>query len=471
MKSPILGSAYTSRSAILAYQRMVNLYPELVETRDGKEVGGLYGTPGLDLLATIGNGPIRGLCSNPARTVLYAVSGSQVYKITASYVTTLLGALNTSSGPVSMARNDTQVMIVDGTYGYIITMASDAFAQITDAQFPGADQVDFIDQYFVFNVPDTGQWMITALADGSSVDALDVATAEGSPDNLCGILVDHREVWTTGDETIEVWVPSPASEFPFERSQVIESGCGAAFSFAKMDNSVFWVDQFGIVRRADGYLPKRISTHAIERSIKPTAASTFDDLIAFTYSDEGHSFYQLTSASRDFTFVYDASTGLWHERAYRETNNEMTRHRANCYCNFNNRHIVGDYVNGKIYGFNLDTYSDAGATKKWIRSWRALAEGRRSKNIFMAKLTVDCEVGVGLITGQGSDPQMMLRVSRDGGKTWGNELTRPMGPIGEYLRKVDFGPLGSGKDVVFEVSGTDPVKVALIGAELEGDAE
>lgn len=470
MKSPILGSAYTSRSHILNAQRLINLYPEIVETQDGKAVGALYGCPGLDFIVTAGAGPIRGMLTNAAEMPLYVVSGDSLYEVSTGWAVTLRGTLNSSSGPVSIATNGTQVMIVDGDYGYIFTIATNTLAQITDPDFPGADTVGFIDQYFAFNEPGTGRWGVTALADGSSVDALDIVTSEGAPDNTIALLIDHREVWTFGTRSIEVWVPSTTDpDFPFERSQLIETGCGAKRTPAKLDNSVFWVDQDGITRRADGYIPKRVSTHAIERMI--TGLARIDDLESLVYSQEGHSFYQVTSPSGRITVVYDASTGLWHERAFRvAATNTLTRHRASAYAFFNRKHVVGDFENGNIYALDLDTFTDNGAARKWLRSWRALPEGQNpAKTLEMSRLQVDCEVGVGLVTGQGADPQMALRISRDGGRTWGNEVSRTMGQLGNYKRQIIWNRLGKAFDPVFEVSGTDPVKVALVGAHLEAE--
>jgi hypothetical protein len=132
--------------------------------------------------------------------------------------------------------------------------------------------------------------------------------------------------------------------------------------------------------------------------------------------------------------------------------------------------VVGDFENGNIYGYNLDTFTDNGETRKWLRSWRALPEGQGpKKTLFADALKIDCEVGSGLVTGQGSDPKLMLRISRDGGKTYGNEMTRSMGKMGEYSREVTFGPLSSAADPIYELSGTDPVKIALVSAHLEGE--
>lgn len=70
---------------------------------------------------------------------------------------------------------------------------------------------------------------------------------------------------------------------------------------------------------------------------------------------------------------------------------------------------------------------------------------------------------------QGANPQVMLRWSDDGGHTWSNEHWESMGRIGQYGYRTIWRRLGMTeklRDRVYEVSGTDPVKVSIMGAEL-----
>jgi len=173
--------------------------------------------------------------------------------------------------------------------------------------------------------------------------------------------------------------------------------------------------------------------------------------------------------SANTTWVYDVATSSWHERAG-FTNGEFTRHRSNCQMFFNNNVTVGDYENGNLYAFDLDAYQDNGQIQKWLRSWRALPTDKNNlKRSDHHCLQLDCETGVGLTLGQGSDPQVILRWSDDGGHTWSNEHSRSMGRIGEYGYRTIWRRLGTTmkiRDRVYEVSGTDPVKIAIMGAEL-----
>jgi hypothetical protein len=472
MKTPILGSTYVTRSVNAADARMVNLFPEIIP-EGGKEPAFLQRAPGLRNLQTIGTGPIRGLWafSNDSQKA-FVVSGGELYSINTSYVATKLGNVS-GTGPVSMADNGTQLFIAANPNGYIYNNTTNVFSQITDPDFPGAVTVGYLDGYFVFNEPNSQRLWITSLLDGTSVDPLDFASAEGSPDGVVGIIVDHREVWVYGTGTVEVWYDSGQSDFPLQRIQGAfnEIGCAAPYSIAKMDNGLFWLGSdargHGIVYRANGYTGQRISTHAVEWQIQQYG--NMADAIGYTYQQDGHSFYVLIFPSANTTWVYDVSTQAWHERAG-FTNGEFTRHRSNCQMFFNSTVIVGDYENSNIYAFDLEDYSDNGQIQKWLRSWRALPTGQNNlKRTAQHTLQLDCESGVGLNLGQGSDPEVMLRWSDDGGHTWSNEHWAQIGKIGQYYRRVFWRRLGMTlklRDRVYELSGTDPVKIAIMGAEL-----
>lgn len=469
MKTPILGSSYVARSVNAADSRMVNLFPEVVP-EGGKEPGFLQRAPGLRLLATVGTGPIRGLWTFGGFG--YVVSGSKLYKLTTGYTATELDTVS-GSGPVSMSDNGTQLFVACNGPSYIYNAGTGVFQQITDPDFPGAVTVGYLDGYFVFNEPNSQKVWVTSLLEGTQIDPLDFASAEGAPDQMVSLIVDHREVWLFGTNSVEVWYDAGNADFPLARIQGAynEIGCAAAYSVAKLDNGLFWLGADargnGIVYRANGYTGQRISTHAVEWQIQQYG--DISDAIAYTYQQDGHAFYVLTFPSANATWVYDVSTQAWHERAG-FSNGQFTRHRSNCQMNFNNEIILGDYENGKLYAFDLDKYTDDTATQKWLRSWRALPTGQNNlKRTAQHSLQLDCEAGVGLVTGQGSDAEVMLRWSDDGGHTWSNEHWRSMGKIGQTGRRVLWRRLGMTlklRDRVYEVSGTDPVKIAIMGAEL-----
>jgi hypothetical protein len=405
----LLSAAVESQSRAASSARLVNLYPE--KSPDGTIT--LYGTPGLSLFTTAGNGPIRGI--TVAGSKAYVVSGATVYSVNTSGVCTSLGSISTSTGMVSMASNGIEIQITDGTVkGYVITLATDTLAAISDPDFPGGVTNGFLDGFTLFNEPNTGKLWATSIYAAGVIDPLDFATAEGAPDDLVAILVDHREIWLFGERTVEVWYNSGAAEFPFERinGAFIENGCDAAFSAAKMDNTVFWLGSddkgAGIVWRADGYTPRRISTHEIENRIAGYA--TTSDAVAWTFQLGGHAFYVLTFPTGNETWAFDVSTETWHQWAYFD-GNDFVRHRGSCHAFFAGKHIVGDHSTGALYELDADVYEDNGDT---IARELISSHVRSGGRAFYSELEVRMETGVGLLSGQGSDPQITMATSSDG---------------------------------------------------------
>lgn len=472
MQTPILGQSYVARSVNAADSRMVNLFPEATP-QAGKTAGFLNRAPGLRLLATLGTGPIRGLWSpDPNGLYAYVISGNTFYRIDTSYTAETYGYVS-GTGQVSMADNGTQLFIASNPDGYIFNMTTLIFAPITDVDFPGAVTVGYLDGYFVFNEPNSQRVWTTVLLDGSSVDPLDFASAEGSPDGLVSLIIDHREAWLFGTNSVEVWYDQGSAGFPLTRIQGAynEIGCVAAYSVAKLDNGVFWLGGDargeGIVYRTNGYTGQRVSTHAIEWQIQQYG--DISDAIGYTYQQDGHAFYVLIFPSAGATWVYDVATDNWHERAA-WVNGAYTRHRSNCQMAFNHEVIVGDYNDGRVYAFDLNTYADDDQPQRWLRSWRALPQDQNTLvRTAQHSLQLDAETGVGLNSGQGDAPEAMLRWSDDGGHTWSNEHWSSMGAIGAYGTRTFWRRLGMTdklRDRVYEVSGTDPVKIAIVGANL-----
>jgi hypothetical protein len=465
-----IGPSYVARSVNFDASRTVNLYPEASGSGQSKTIAMLIGCPGLLRFATAAGGGVRGLLRFSA-TVGIAVIGANVYLVNTAGIGTLIGTVDALTSPVSIASNGTVAMIVTGPSGFVVTPAASAVTQILDPSFLGADRVDYIDGYFVFNKPGTQQFQITQLF-GTGLDPLDFASAEGAPDLLISLICDHREIWLFGETTTEVFFNSGNADFPFERIQgsFIQQGCAAKMSPARFAGSVVWLSQNeqgqGMVVKSAGYQPQRISTHAIELAIAGYAR--IDDAIGYSYQTEGHEFYVLVFPTGNCTWVYDATTALWHERMWRNPGDgSMNRHRAQCVMSFAGRIIVGDWENPYLFEWDLDTYTDDGGILPAIRQVPHVAS---PDNVwqFFHKLWVDMETGVGLNgAAQGSDPQAALSWSDDGGHVFGTEMWAPIGKIGEYKRRVNFKRLGKSRDRVFRFTITDPVKRVLLQAGCE----
>lgn len=461
MQIPFVGPSYQARSLRVDAQRAVNCYVE-IDQAGGKPLA-LYGTPGLTLRATLA-GPHRG--SIEFNGVAIVVSGNTVYSINAAYAATTLGTIGSGSGPVGMAANSEEVLIVDGLGGWLATPSS--LTRISDVDFPtGVTSCGYLDGFFVVAGDGSGRLYCNETPnDGSGWNGLDFASAEGSPDNIVRLVVDHREIWLVGSKTTELYINTGNADFPFERngSVFIEMGAVSPWSVASLDNALYMLGQddqgSGVVYRIEGYTPKRISTHAVETAL---AGYVLTDAQAFTVQFHGHSFYVLNFPSSDHTWAYDAATGQWFEWLWRNPNTNIDhRHRACTHVYVNGKHLLGDWENGKLYSLEEDVYTDNGDPIRRLRA--SQTQESESRLMFHEELIVDMETGVGLETGQGSNPLLMLRYSNDSGRTWSNYQTRPIGEAGRYGTRVKYGPTGAGRNRVWEVSMTDPVPFVIVGA-------
>jgi hypothetical protein len=440
---------------------LVNCYIEqLPEGSKGPVM--LTRAPGIPTLGTIGNGPIYGMlrASSAAGERLYSVSGTHVYITNSSYASTDAGSIGAVTS-ISMAANPDTVVIVNNPNAYALTIATGVLTQITDVDFTarGASKVRFVDNYLLFLEPDSGRFFGADLASATSFDSLNFATAEASPDNLIGMEVDHRQVILFGEETIEIWENTGVSGFPFERviNGFVEIGCFNGDSIAKCDNSVFWLANDYTVRRLDGVTPVRISTHGIEKIIQ---ASTISTAKAFSYSQGGHLFYVLSF--NEATVVYDATTQKWHKRQSYGFDNWT----VSCHASAFGLELVGSAVNSSFGSLDSSVYTYFGATQ--LMSWRYQPIYNEARRAMHDEIEVVMKTGVGLTTGQGSAPEMMLRYSDDSGLTWDSLPNKSIGAIGEYRNKVKWNRCGSTNSArVYEGSISDPVEVQIVDTQVK----
>jgi hypothetical protein len=446
----------TSEQDISGQDALLNVYPR--KSAGGKYPFNLINTPGLELFLELPTSPVLSLHQNGNRA--FAVTPSKLYEIFSNGNYVELGNVDLRGERVVMEDNRNQLVMVDGIKGFYYDDTTKLVQQITDPAFYPATNVTYQDGYFIFDRKGTGQFFISELLN-VAFDPLDFATAEGQPDALVAVLSDHRELFLFGTETIEVWYNSGASDFPFERNQgaFVEKGCGARYTVAKQNNTVYFVGSDLMVYSMTGYTPIRISSHAVEETLKGVDLS---DAFAYTYQDEGHLFYVLTIPARDLTWCYDISTGAWHIRQ----SYKFGRHQSNNAIFFDSKTFVGDYQSGKIYLMSDTYYSDDGepVIRKFVMP--TLNKGRRFLTI--DSLEFDMGAGIGLVTGQGDDPELRVYFSVDNGITYSqNFRVGKIGKIGEYLSRAKVNRFGSGRQFTFKVVISDPIPIDIGGAWIE----
>lgn len=432
--------------------------------------------------------PVRGLWELPNDNTALAVIGATCYLVTlasaatpTSFATlqlTSVGTLLTTVGPVAIRDNDVggYAVIVDGPFGYLYQISTRTFTRITDPAFLGADRVAFIDGWWIFNQPGTQTFYTNFPQYGTGFNGSYFALKDGAPDNLISVFEIKEQLWLIGDKTTEVWYDAGGQYFPFQRlvGTLMQSGCKAKHSVARFSSGgqdgLVW---FGRSERGEnaiiatrGFATDVISTPAFSNEVRQYPITS--DAIGYVYQEDTHEFYVLTFPTADVTWCYDWQSGLLHKRlSYDPYLQQFHRHRSNCFMNFQGMRIVGDYQCGSLFQLTRNVQSDAGWPLRGIRrSPHVWDKGQRGRT-FMASLQADFRPGVGNASGLGTNPQAYLRISRDGGITYGQQWPSPIGQIGQYKTRTMWRRLGFGRDNVLELEVIDPVPRDLVGVTLK----
>jgi hypothetical protein len=456
---PLFGFGNTSKSLNVSAQRRVNLYYEVQPDEDKSKVT-IYNTPGLVSFAIIGAATVRGM--RAMGDYIYAVQNNKLYSIDNAGTIVSRGTLSTSSGRVDMSDNGTQLIIVDGTAGYTYTPGTTTFATISDGNFQnGCTTVTYLDSYFIVEKANSQQFYLSEIADGTDWTPVTFSSADAAPDNLTRVFADHGILYLFGSTTTEMWANNATGSFTYSRigSTTLEWGLGAKWSLAKFDRGLVFlgVSRLGEmqVMQVAGTEIKRISNSEVENAL-----NTYDSVSAatgFSYLIDGHPFYQINFTASNKSWLYDGSTGAWSELT---TN--YGRHAAEMCVQFLGKPYVADYSTGTIYRLDKNTYTDNGTPI--IRRLIGRHTFLNLERLTCWQVQFDFEPGVGLITGQGETPQAMLRVSTDGGHTYGPERWTTIGAIGNYLTRAVWPRCGRARDFIFDLTISDPVKIVICNA-------
>lgn len=376
MDTPFFGGSYESFSSNLANDRCMNLYPEVVESKQGKAIGGFYSTPGLRQWLAIGAGPIRGLAVATGQNKLVVVSGNTVYTLDMNGVQVTLGTLSTTSGPVGILTNATQVFVCDGLNGWVY---SGGLWAKTDLVTPAVACQQ--DGFGLVNQVGTNQVWQSNLNDFTVWDGLNFTSIDSEPSPVVGMVDLFRQVWFLKHASCEIWNNAGLNGFAFQRMQgaFLEQGCIAPASVCNAGDRILWLGQDargqGVVYTTHGYQGARASNHGVEAAM--LGYSMLSDAVAYVYQQMGHTFYVLNFPTGNATWVYDVHLGLWHQRG-EFANGEYARHDGNCHASWQGMALVGSASQGVIYQYDmLYPTDDISPTpdanpKRWARRWRAL---------------------------------------------------------------------------------------------------
>lgn len=470
------GGAYQARSVAASSQRCLNLYPEPLPPQQQEAAQFVhYPTPGLRSFVTPENGAVRCLYQT-SQGDLIAVVNSGVYLVVVDKTVTKIGSITAGGTPVRMQDNGITLFIVDGSarggwYCLLPTKAQTGpygpLTQIRDEAFYGSRTIAVLDTFFLYTNPDTANWYVgpAEFSDEktSPFDPLYTASKTSYPDVIAGIAAVNQTIWLFGTQETELWYTSGAPDFPFQRmpSLTIPAGCCAPASISYNAEVILWLgqDRAGLPRvyLGSGQQAQPVSTFAIENAIQ--GYSDCPDAIGHIYEQGGHAFYVLTFPQAGATWVYDLTTGLWHERSSLDAKMlTETRVRANAWANAYGRVFCGDFENGIIYEVTPDLDTEAGVPIRRQRSCpHAISDGRR---MIHRKLTLDMQ--------NGSGAMIRLDWSDDRGATWSHPaVDMLLGTDGNTWPTV--WRLGMARDRVYRMTWTGGGGAALMGAFLDAE--
>ncbi len=467
-----LGGSEKSFNSKRSRQSLINLIFE--HDRSG-EFRTIKRTEGLTQLVDLGNGPIRSdILINSG--FAYVVSGTNLYRFDSALVVENLGPIS-GAGRAKLSANsfqdisgnaDNQIFILNGSGSGFTYKNADGLEVVTDVDFFPSSSVAVLNERFWFPRDGTNEFFGSDLSDGQSYNALTVGTADEKPDNVVGIVAKRSALWVLGGKSIEYWQSFNDPSFPLRRiaGATIERGCISVDSIAEQEDSFAWLADDSTVRMITGNRMSKISDLELELKIKGDGTLTnqgfsiTDIQASFAFWIDGpiHKIYVLTFPTQGYTWCWDQNTGLSHLRESVINFSSIGRWRANSVGNFQGKIVVGDFTLGRI----------------WVLDAAALTEGEEIQitklrtpsitmetNFTLPLVEIDMETGVGINTGQGSDPLMMVAYSKDG-VTFIQKAAVNLGKIGKYRQRVpirNFGRVIRNKDFILEFSTSDPVRI------------
>lgn len=464
------GPSYRSQSPIADAERCINWYPEVMESAGAKARVVLYPAPGFTTVASVAQAPSRGLFTHNGR--LWWVVGFKLYELSSLFAETDRGSIDIDGNPATWAANGeggNQLLFSSGGQTYLVDLTTNALTGVLGGV--RVTHVGFLDGYFVALDAENSILRASDLFDGTSWPVDQQAQRTAGADPWVAMKILDRQIWLLGSETSEVWWNSGASPMPFEpiQSGFSQFGIAAPFSITRHGNALTWLSQNeqggGTIVRAQGYLPADVGTHATAFAIQ--GYDTTADAQAFSYQDQGHEFYVLNFPTAEASWVVDTKTSWWHERLFWDVDHSSWKaYRPQYHAYAFGKHLVADRLTGTVYQMAINLYTDVGgeAQRRMRVAPHLNTDGRM---VFYSEFKLDMNVGVGLPTGQGSDPVLALRCSNDGGLTFWNERLAHLGAQGKYLQRVKWGALGASRDRVFEVTASDPVGMRITDASLE----
>lgn len=465
-----INGSYRPESVVVDCEETINLFYAKSQSEGAKSRDALYSTPGFSQRASVPNGPGRGAITIGTGRV-FCVIGTGLYEYFQNNTYVLRGTVAIDGNPATLTANGDggdQLFVTSGYKGYILDLTTLVFTTVLTS---GATSGGYISGYFIaFDGPNS-LIALSDLFDGLTWDPTQFAQRTMAPDPWVAMVVTgYSEANLIGNRTSEVWIDTGAAPFPLAPRQglLIPNGTAAPWSAISFDSVLMYISASaagsGIIVEATGYTPQAVSDDAITHDIGTYVR--IDDAEAWSYQLDGHLFYVISFPSADKTWVYDRSTGKWHQwLTWDPILGEYHRERAHWHVHEWNTHFVLDNAGGGIYEMNNTFGLDIEeAPIRRVRAAPALNDENRLIAYKSFELLI--ETGLGTTTGQGFDPQALMEISNDAGRSYSLGRSRSMGKTGEFRIRLKWDRCGAAYDRAFRVVFSDPTPVRIVDAFL-----
>ena len=451
----IVGQSYESRSRALSIQKTMNLIPAAELT--GAAQASLMSWPGATAFYAAA-GVDRGM--TVFVNELYKVTDQTLWKIDSFGAATNLGTI-TGNNRCIFANDGTNLIITQGTTGYQLTGTT--LTEITDPDFVGGNSVGYLNLKMIFD-SNGGQFQVADTGDPDSIQPNNFATAESSPDDTIRIFVFNERFNPFGTSSVETWWDSGTGNPPVARVNggTMNVGLGAIHSVAATEDFVYFLGHDKRVYRYSSHQAENTSTNAISHQIDLLAEVS--DGIGYIVTLEGQNIYVLNFATQGKTFAFNESSNAWFNLS---TGANESAYIGTSYADVYGKRLIAD--GGNVHELDLDTYTDNGAVKIQERIFGPIngdAVGSSGHRLLMSYVDFIMDLGVGIATGQGENPQALVSLSFDGGKSFTNERDVLLGRTGEGRIKARYDHTESFYDCFVKIKVSDPVFIAIFSAAI-----
>jgi hypothetical protein len=380
-----------------------------------------------------------------------------------------VSTIETFNGPVVFADNGQFLTFCDGFFRYAFSPENNILVKVNEGE-EGSTHVAFIGNRFVYNVANSGVLLITEpfpqdLNTGIFIEAT------ASPDNVVVIVSDRFDLWAFGEETTEIFTLSPDPDAPLVRRSdgLLQIGCASPYTVVNLSGAIFWVgrNRFGVqgVFLGSGLSVQEITIPPLSAELR-RLSDRLSSLTAFGYAQEGHNFYVLNLI--DTSYVYDLRESQWHERRSLDSNNRLSRYKAQWCAVQNNQIFVSDYQTPDIYVLDLEYFKDdtfisssvneGVPTPVVVKDAKPVVRERTIKLIENDQTygrlifnKVELDVAKSTVSSYADSDEFQLLYSDNEGKTWTGPFFSGNGKLGDFGVRCYWNNVGISQTRIYKI--------------------